>query len=69
MTAAAGLGKSRLLVEAARLFTEAASGSTRARPRPSAPGRYGAWHGIWAAALDVGIDDPADQQRSRSPPG
>ena len=64
MTAAAGLGKSRLLVEAARLLTgrgfrvyegEAQAFGTRSS--------YGAWHGIWAAALDVGIDDPADQQR------
>lgn len=64
ITAGPGLGKSRLLVEAARLLGnrgirtyegEAQAFGTRAS--------YGAWHDIWAGALDIATDATPEQQR------
>ncbi len=63
VTAGAGLGKSRLLVEGARLLTErgvlAYEGEA---PAFGTRASYGAWQEIWTGALDVPAHGSPEQQ-------
>ena len=65
VTAGAGLGKSRLLVEGARLLGErGASGSIEGEaPAFGTRASYAAWHQVWAGLLDVPRQLSPAQQR------
>lgn len=65
ITAAAGLGKSRLLVETARLLADRGVATYEGEAQAfGTRTSYGVWHDIWTAALDVTLDqDPVEQRR------
>ncbi len=67
ITAAPGLGKSRLLVEAVRLLRERGvrtfEGEAQAFGTPTS---YSVWHDIWAGALEIDSLSPPEQQQAQA---